>query len=62
MSKKYKIIIKEQILELFRERDVVSTSYICYTYNCSRYLVIQLIDDLIQDKEIKLTSRGYKKL
>lgn len=60
MSKKYKIINKEQVLELFREKEVVNIAYVCKKYNCSGYLVTQLMDDLRDDNLIRYTNRGYK--
>ena len=60
MAKKYNKITKEQVLELFKEKQVISTEYICKKYNCSGYLVTQLMEDLRDDNLIRHTNHGYK--
>lgn len=58
--KKYNKITKEQILSLFRTRQVINRKDITTKYSCSVYAVRKEIDDLIDDKKIKLTNYGYK--
>lgn len=59
-TKKYKRINKEQILELLKERKVVSIALITKEYNCSAYLAERLIDELKDDGKVTRTKFGYK--
>ena len=60
--KKYKIINKEDILKLFKEKKVVNRKDVTTKYGCSVYLTRRLIEDLQDDNKIKLTSYGYKQI
>lgn len=57
---KYNKITKEQILELFKTKKVINRRDITTKYGCSVYAVRKEIDDLIDDKKIKITNYGYK--
>ena len=58
--KKYSKITKQQILELFKTKQVINRKDITTKYNCSVYAVRVLIEGLQDDKKIKLTNYGYK--
>ncbi len=58
--KKYNKINKEQIITLFKTKEVVNRKDITTKYGCSIYLTRRLIEDLQDDNKIKLTNYGYK--
>lgn len=60
--KKYSKITKQQILELFKFKQVISRKDITTKYGCSVYTVRILIEGLQDDKKIKLTNYGYKEI
>lgn len=60
--KKYKIINKEDILKLFKDKKIVNRKDVTTKYDCSVYLTRRLIEDLQDDNKIKLTSHGYKQI
>ena len=58
---KYNKITKEQILELFKTKKTITRKDVTDRYKCSIYLTRQLIDELKESNEIKITNYGYKK-
>lgn len=60
MAKKYNKITKSEILSLFAEKEIINRKYICDKYNCSVYSTRIIIEELKDDKLIKLTNHGYK--
>lgn len=58
--KKYSKITKEQILDLFKFKQVINRKDITTKYGCSVYAVRILIEGLQDDKKIKLTNYGYR--
>lgn len=62
MAKKYNKINAKQIIKLFENKEVINTEYIKSKLNCSRYSVIRIIEELTEDKKIRLTNYGYIKL
>lgn len=60
MKKYNKNVTKQDILDLFKEKEVVTRKDIIAKYNCSKYLIYRLIDDLKDDDLIIDTRyKGY---
>ena len=59
--KKYNKLNKQQVLNLFQEKTVVNRADITKKYGCSVYSVRQIVDDLLDEKIIRLTNYGYKR-
>lgn len=53
MSKKYREITKEETLKLFKPNTQLLISTIIAELNTSRYKVIQMLEDLINDNKIE---------
>jgi hypothetical protein len=62
MAHKYNKINKEQVLDLFKEKPIITRADVTNKYNCSIYLVTQLIDELNDGNKIRLTNYGYKQI
>ena len=58
--KKYSKITKEQILDLFKFKQVINRKDVTTKYGCSVYAVRKEIDDLVDSKKIKITNYGYR--
>jgi len=58
---KYNKLDREQVLQVFQEKLVVNRADITKKYGCSVYSVRQIVDDLLDNGTIKLTTYGYKK-
>lgn len=59
--KKYNKITKEQIISLFKNKPKLNRTYIAKELGCSIYSVRQTIEDLKDQKIIKLTNYGYER-
>lgn len=62
MAHKYNKITKEQVLEVFNEKPMVRRVDITEKFNCSVYSVRREIDELVDDKIIRLSRYGYVKI
>lgn len=61
MANKYNKINHNQVLEIFKEKQIVRRSDITDKYNCSVYLTRHLLEDMIDDGTIELKAGiGYK--
>ncbi len=60
MAKKYKKINKEMVLQLFENKEIINRAYITSQLGCSVYSVIRVVEELTDDKKIKLTNYGHK--
>jgi predicted transcriptional regulator len=58
--KKYNKLDKQQVLSLFQEKAVVNRADITKKYGCSVYSTRQIVDDLLDEKIIRITNYGYK--
>lgn len=59
MAKKYNKITQEQVLQLFEDKDVISKFYVCEKLGCSIYSARQELEDLRDQKIIKLSNHGW---
>lgn len=59
--KKYNKITKQQVLDLYKEMDVVNREAITRKYGCSIYSARIAVEDLLDDGKIKLTNYGYRR-
>jgi len=59
LAKKYNKISKEEVLELFWDKKIISRAYICKNLACSVYSARKIIEDLQDDKLIRITNHGY---
>lgn len=60
--KKYNKLNREQVLQVFQEKAIVNREDITKKYGCSVYSVRQIVDDLLDEKIIRLTNYGYKRV
>jgi hypothetical protein len=60
--KKYNKLNKQQMLNLFQEKIVVNRADITSRYGCSVYSTRQIVNDLMDDKSIRLTNYGYRRV